>query len=778
MRSFSLPHDKTMDKNASVESVSEASIPSSPPELSYSKSSKSSSSINSDDDLSDSALTEKSTHFEEVALEDIERDSGEDCNQPPDSRPTLRRPTPRSLTIGDVSMRRKSGTSPQLRPLPNGMRQKFPSLQGAVSGVLKDQSLNLPNGRRSMQRAASSPTSPFVRHNSQRIPSRSPSPNKPLPQNGYCVSPQTLSSATSRDSYEEPKENSGVQPRVSWQPGRKTVQELEAEYNDEDEEVPDEAILENVPISPLPGQYSVFKSPSSTTVRSLTPSPNRRPSYANLHSANLPKQAKRPSNGLPRSPKRSRPHMMPHSATASAFPPDVLSRKHRSKSWTEDLNNEARQLSQALEEYSERLSMEKRASTTANTPSSSPPRPTIPKTRAQTCTAEIPITLPIPTVPPLQKGNIMIDPLPISKEKEAVLTRTRPSWLPPKSQKEEKKHLKEFQQMMARAAEAEKKRALKEQEDKDSKQEMQGSIARIWEQHVIPNWDAVIREPRTRELWWRGVTPKSRGEVWQRAIGNELELSTTSFEAALARAHTLEEKFVDMPDMERANSKEAAWMDAIARDVPNTFPELNMYQRGATLHDSLSHVLKAYAMYRSDVGYVYGTHLVAGIICAMLPAPQAFVLLANLLNRPLPLAFLVHDQTAMARAYALTLQTLKYKNAKLHDHLTSPALDLHPHEFLDPMFRCLFAYHLPLEHACRLWDVFVFEGDRTLIRGAVAVLSLLEGRLYAGREAVLDVLGWRNERGVWGKVGGEEEFVIALREAGKVDGEKKRVSSV
>ena len=56
----------------------------------------------------------------------------------------------------------------------------------------------------------------------------------------------------------------------------------------------------------------------------------------------------------------------------------------------------------------------------------------------------------------------MIDPLPISKEKEAVLTRTRPSWLPPKSQKEEKKHMKEWEQMMARAAEAEKKREAKE----------------------------------------------------------------------------------------------------------------------------------------------------------------------------------------------------------------------------------------------------------------------------------------------------------------------------
>lgn len=57
-------------------------------------------------------------------------------------------------------------------------------------------------------------------------------------------------------------------------------------------------------------------------------------------------------------------------------------------------------------------------------------------------------------LPPLQRPNIMIDPLPISKEKEKVLSRTRPSWLPPKDQKEEKKHLKEYKRMMALSREA------------------------------------------------------------------------------------------------------------------------------------------------------------------------------------------------------------------------------------------------------------------------------------------------------------------------------------
>ena len=57
-------------------------------------------------------------------------------------------------------------------------------------------------------------------------------------------------------------------------------------------------------------------------------------------------------------------------------------------------------------------------------------------------------------LPPLRISNVMVDPLPISKEKEKVLSRTRPSWLPPKSQKEEKKHLKEYQRIMELSIEA------------------------------------------------------------------------------------------------------------------------------------------------------------------------------------------------------------------------------------------------------------------------------------------------------------------------------------
>ena len=120
--------------------------------------------------------------------------------------------------------------------------------------------------------------------------------------------------------------------------------------------------------------------------------------------------------------------------------------KFRAKSWTaaiSELSEEAKTLTDALEAYASINEQRREAQVQAGTFTED--RPSLERMqRSKTSVVEL---------PPLRKNNVMIDPLPISREKEKVLSRTRPSWLPPKSQKEERKHLKEYQRMMAVAQE-------------------------------------------------------------------------------------------------------------------------------------------------------------------------------------------------------------------------------------------------------------------------------------------------------------------------------------
>ena len=264
-----------------------------------------------------------------------------------------------------------------------------------------------------------------------------------------------------------------------------------------------------------------------------------------------------------------------------------------------DLSKEAQELSMALETHAEENSLSRQPSHATSEDQES--RTDFTLHRAKTAsTVEL---------PPVRKGNIMIDPLPISKEKEAVLTRTRPSWLPPKSKKEEKRHLKEYQKMMAQSAEIDRRKAAKVEAEQQLLSEQRGTVEKIWEMHVLPNWDQVISDKKTRELWWKGVAPKSRGEVWQRAIGNELGLNDSSYEKALARAKAMEQELKAVGEEEAAKKKQCEWFKAIKRDAVTAFPELRIFQQGGPLHEDLVKVLMAYAMYRSDVGYVYGTHV-------------------------------------------------------------------------------------------------------------------------------------------------------------------------
>jgi hypothetical protein len=277
-----------------------------------------------------------------------------------------------------------------------------------------------------------------------------------------------------------------------------------------------------------------------------------------------------------------------------------LNPRSATKSWDaamSELSDEARELTEVLETLAEQNERQQEEKVQHGSP------------RKRAASENRTISLSSIELPPMRKGDIMIDPLPISKEKEKVLTRTRPSWLPPKNPEEEKRHLKEYQKMMAKALEADKLKAKKQQQQQCERDTTKESLARVWEQHVLPNWSTVISEPRTRELWWRGITPRDRGTVWQKAVVNELELSEAGFKAALQRAKSAEKRFMKLTPEERVKEKEWQWFEAIRRDVAEAFPELKIFQTGGPLHEAFLDVLMAYAMYRSDVGYVYGTHV-------------------------------------------------------------------------------------------------------------------------------------------------------------------------
>ena len=285
---------------------------------------------------------------------------------------------------------------------------------------------------------------------------RSPSP---LKQAASSSLPRSMSSGASIPNGLRtlPIRPSTENRRLSSQRGRKSIKELEDEYDDLDEHLPDDASLWNVPISPRPSTGKPPISPSGFFDKQFIPSspstiiegaatPRQEPAGRPLRSPISPIRppfVKSPEimREVSQSSKRSmeyfqKPKCPAETPNGHAYnypnPPKI-----RAKSWgvaMSELSEEARALTGVLESYAS-------SAEHGSLPGSS-------QISEKSGKLVRPRTI---DLPPLNTGNIMIDPLPISKEKEKVLSRTRPSWLPPKSRAEEKRHLREYQQMMERS---------------------------------------------------------------------------------------------------------------------------------------------------------------------------------------------------------------------------------------------------------------------------------------------------------------------------------------
>lgn len=560
----------------SIEPTSSRSSPGSPPELTNSKSSKSSSFHSS---VSES-LSHDLAHFEDITLDDIHGEMYARRNM---SENVPEKPRPNS---SQKMMAIPNHSALHTRDLTNGRHVQI------NARIIQPQvGLALPPKQQRRRRNSKAPNSLLTNLNPVKR-SRSVSPISP-----YGDTTSQLSARLSNGSLPRGPEGASHVRRQSWQPvRRKTVKELEAEYDDLDEDLPEDAVIWNVPISPRPPtEREREKSRSPRSSWSSGPSPIEMAKGLGLDfSSGNPMNV---NKALPKSPRLS---SLPRSVSMTSIPEDYsLNPRSGTKSWDatlSELSAEAQLLTQVLEEHAE----EREKDQERQVQSGSPTRRMNTKRSVSSSTIEL---------PPMRKGDIMIDPLPISKEKEKFLTRTRPSWLPPKDPEEEKRHLKEYQKMMAMALDAEKRKAKKQQQDQCERDDTKETLGRVWQQHVMPSWDEKIHEPSTKELWWKGISPRDRGVVWQRAVGNELGLSESSYNLALERAKAAEQRIASFSEQEASQEKEAIWFEAIRHDVKEAFPELKIFQPGGPLHDTLVDVLMAYAMYRSEVGYVYGTHV-------------------------------------------------------------------------------------------------------------------------------------------------------------------------
>lgn len=297
----------------------------------------------------------------------------------------------------------------------------------------------------------------------------------------------------------------------------------------------------------------------------------------------------------------------------------------------------------------------------------------------------------------------------------ALIQQPRPANLPAKNVLEEERHRKQYNAIL----EAARKRELREEKERKQQREYQlkeeerlAEDSNTWNMHVLPKFESVKNTRKVRELWWRGLPPSVRGRVWKLAIPNHLSITPHLYKLCLERA------------MSSPNNESLA---AIILDVSRTFPTLCVFQEGGPLSESLRDILAAYAVYRPDVGYVQGMSFVGAVLSLNMDPPDAFACFANLLNHPCHRAAFTLDQKRINIYYKVYSSALAHKLPKVFSHFTVAGLS--PDLYLLDWLYTIYAKAMPFDVACRIWDVFLRDGDEFLFRTALGVLHLYQEEL-------------------------------------------------
>ncbi|XP_033756620.1 TBC1 domain family member 14-like [Pecten maximus] len=322
----------------------------------------------------------------------------------------------------------------------------------------------------------------------------------------------------------------------------------------------------------------------------------------------------------------------------------------------------------------------------------------------------------------------------------ALILENRPMNLPTKDPEEAERHRQQYETMIEAAKKKEQKdiKQKRKQQMQQIKQEDQLLAAtKKWTNEILPNWDTAKATKKTRDLWWLGIPPSVRGKVWKLAIGNDLNLTQELYEICESRAEdrirltltacdTGEIYGTSETSSEPPSSKESS-VELIKLDVSRTFPQLCIFQKGGPYHDLLHSLLGAYACYRPDVGYVQGMSFIAAVLLLNMDVADAFLVFANLLNRPCQVAFFRIDEEMM-KSYFQTYDDLFHENMPLlHRHFMKN--NVTPDLYIIDWIFTLFSKSLPLDVACRVWDMFCRDGEEFLFRTALGILKMFENVL-------------------------------------------------
>ncbi|KAK3151270.1 hypothetical protein QOZ80_3AG0243810 [Eleusine coracana subsp. coracana] len=235
-----------------------------------------------------------------------------------------------------------------------------------------------------------------------------------------------------------------------------------------------------------------------------------------------------------------------------------------------------------------------------------------------------------------------------------------------------------------------------------------------------------------------GVPMALRGEIWQAFVGVGTRKITGYYKKLLDQG-TAESDKKDLEDpvlneqtnAEKKLPKSEKWKGQIEKDLPRTFPGHPALDEDG--RNALRRLLTAYARHNPSVGYCQAMNFFAGLFLLFMPEENAFWALVGVIDDYFDGYYT--EEMIESQVDQLVLEdVVRERFPKLAKHMDF--LGVQVAWVTGPWFLSIFINMLPWESVLRVWDVILFEGNRTMLfRTTLALLDLYGPALVTTKDA-------------------------------------------
>ncbi|CAL1528901.1 unnamed protein product [Lymnaea stagnalis] len=232
---------------------------------------------------------------------------------------------------------------------------------------------------------------------------------------------------------------------------------------------------------------------------------------------------------------------------------------------------------------------------------------------------------------------------------------------------------------------------------------------------MLTQWEKYFPSEKLTRRVYKGIPDCLRGEVWSKLLN-------------IPRVKAEQEGIYNkMRDRARTKSTSIRQIDL---DVNRTYRNHIMFrERYGVKQQALFHVLAAYSVYNTEVGYCQGMSEIAALLLMYLNEEDAFWGLSQLFYGPRHTmhGFFIHGFPKLLRFQEHHDNVLKKFLPKIRKHMEKN--EMYPTLYTIKWFLQCFLDRTPFHLTLRLWDIHMLDGDQLLVSMAYCIIKIHRRRI-------------------------------------------------